>query len=182
MSLERTIPELLKGLGSVLTSGVGAYLALHLKDLFDRRGQSRTADLDEYKKVSSLLTDRVIAALDSSDFLAGTPRAEFWQQLNDLIVAYEGNRELIFHDQQLNADFHALRKITTEFVTEVSRLTVTEGNPPQFTTRPRANRVYPTDESRRQNAEEANVLDQAARQLGSRSRKFIDQAKRRLRT
>jgi predicted ATPase len=102
--------------------------------------------------------------------------------LNDLLSAYEAKRELIFHDEKLNADFYALRNVAVGFVEAVAQLTVTEGNPEQFTTRPRADRIYPTDESKRQSAEEAKTLDRGAKQLGSRSRQFVDDAKRRLRT
>lgn len=181
MPSDQSIQDILKGVGSVATSGIGAYLALLLKDRFDKRGQSRAADLEEYKRVRSFLTDRAIAALDNPDFLGGTLRSEFWGQLNDLVSAYEANREVIFHDQRLNAEFHTLRNLTADFLQAVSQYTVTEGNPERFTTRPRADRVYPSDESKRQSAEEAKFLDQAAKQLGSKSRQLVDDAKRRLR-
>ncbi|VVD29969.1 hypothetical protein [Paraburkholderia dioscoreae] len=182
MASNQTFQDLLKGVGSVVTSGIGAYLALLLKDRFDKRGQSRTADLEEYKKVTSFLTERVIAALDNPDFLGGTLQSEFWGQLNDLLGAYEAKRELIFHDQHLNARFHAIRNLTAGFVEAVAQYTVNEGNPPRMTTRPRADRVYPSDESRKRSAEEAGMLDRAAKQLGARSRELVDDAKRRLRT
>ncbi len=131
--------------------------------------------------MTSFLTDRVIAGLDNPDFLGGTLRSEFWGQLNDLLSAYEANRELIFHDQQLNANFHALRNLTADFLEAVSQYAVTDGNPERLTTRPRADRVYRNDESKRQSAEEAKFIDQAAKQFGSKSRQLVDDAKRHLR-
>jgi hypothetical protein len=157
-------------------------LALLLKDRFDRRGQSRAADLEEYKKIASLLTDTVIATLQAPDFLAGMAKVSFHGSLNDLINAYEGNRALIFHDKNLNIQFHALYKSIEHFLEKVAELTVPEGEPPRVTTRPRADRVYPTAETRKRSAEEAKALDDQAKELSTACRSFVDNAKGRLRT
>jgi len=71
--------------------------------------------------------------------------------------------------------------LTADFLDAVSQYTVTDGNPEKFTARPRADRVYPNDESERQSAEEAKFIDQAAKQFGSKPHQLVDDAKRHLR-
>jgi hypothetical protein len=99
--------------------------------------------------------------------------------LNDLSHAYQRERHLIFHDPLLNEAFRNLLTKTETFLTNVNALTVPEGD--QMTTRPQAERVYPTDDSRNRSAEEAKTLDGEAKEWAKICRAFVDEGKRCLR-
>ncbi|WP_244807968.1 hypothetical protein [Caballeronia zhejiangensis] len=167
---------------NVVTGGVGAYIALVAKDYFERGAQARAADIEEYKKVRATLTDSMIVTLQSADFLAGMVLTRFRDPLRDLLYAYEGGRQLIFHDKRLNDRFHVLLKATNELLDRCAELTVPEGEPPRLSTRTRADRLYGNDETLRQNAAEAAILDGQSHALAEVCKKFVDDAKRRLRT
>lgn len=174
--------DLLKALLSVVTGGIGAYIALLAKDFVDRGTNARAADIEEYKKIRIILTDALVATLESADFLSGMVRARFTDRLNDLRHAYEGGRSLIFHNPRLNVQFVALLKNAEDFQMQVANLTIPEGDPPKVTTRPRADRVYPSDETRKQSGDEAKILDGLAKRLAAACKAFIDDGKRQLRT
>ncbi|MEM5405106.1 hypothetical protein [Paraburkholderia unamae] len=179
MASASLIEQAIKAAVGIVTAGIGAYIALWLKEKFDRSGQTRAADLDEYRKATASLTDAVIATLQAPDFLAGMSRRAFFAPLHDLSYAYQGERQLIFHDPLLNEAFRNVLAKSDTFLMKVSELTVPEGD--QMTTRSRAERVYPTDDSRRRSAEEAKTLDSQAKELAKICRAFVDEGKRRLR-
>ncbi|MFM0724826.1 hypothetical protein PQQ53_14175 [Paraburkholderia strydomiana] len=176
---ENTVGEILKAAIGVVTSGVGAYIALVLKDRFDLRGKARAADAEEFKKASAWLNDQTVAVLRSTEFYSGLDRRRL-EPIDQLTHAYEGNRSVLFHDSELNALFLELLADVTTFRQEVAKLTVPEGDPVLLTTTSRANRLYGGADAKRQSIEEANALDAGARRLADKGAAFIDRAKRQL--
>jgi hypothetical protein len=178
---EVQVNEFFKALLNVGTAGVGSLIALFAKDHLDRGANARKSDTEEFKKIQAIVTDALIATLSSPDFLGGMTKSQFFVQLNDLIHAYEGDRAIIFHNKELNTSFRSLLATTGAFQMEVARLTIPEGEPSRVTTRPRADRIYPSEESTRQSREEASDLDRQSRALATELRTFSDIAKQALR-
>ncbi|MDN7561204.1 hypothetical protein [Burkholderia orbicola] len=180
MALSIIVDKGLTGLITIVTSGVGAFLALRVKEKYDRREQLRAADLEEFKKVTAHLSHAVASALLEQDFLAGVRRSEFYVPLYELRYEYQDNRTFVFHDKTLNTHFQSVLAATGDFMNAIAELTVREGD--ELTTRPRAERVYSDDDTRRRHAEEAKTLNAMARELGNKCRSFLDAGKQRLRT
>lgn len=166
---------------NVVTGGIGAYIALVAKDFFDRGGQKRTADVEEYKAVRAILNDSVILAMQSSDFLGGEERSRFYDPLRTLYYTYEGGRALIFHDKRLNERFLDILKRADELAMKAAELTIPVGTPPRMSTRTVAGRQSGNPEMLRENREEARVLDDMANGLAAACNAFVDDGKRRLR-
>ncbi len=179
MALSIILDKGLSGLITIVTSGIGAFLALRVKEKYDRREQLRTADLEEFKKVTSHLSHAVASALLEQDFLAGVRRSEFYLPLYELRYEYQDNRTFVFHDKTLNAHFQTILALTGDFMNTIAELAVREGD--ELTTRPRAERVYYNDDTRRRHADDAKTLNAKARELGNRCRAFLDEGKQRLR-
>ncbi|WP_208456984.1 hypothetical protein [Caballeronia zhejiangensis] len=170
-----------KAIMNVATGGVGTYIALVVKDYFDRGGQARTADIEEYKAVRLILNDPVIAALQASDFFGGVDRSRFYDPLRTLFYKYEGGRELIFHDQRLNERFLDILKRADALAMKAAELTIPVGTPPRMSTRTDEDRRHNRVERLRQSQEEARVLDGMADELATTCNAFVDDGKRRLR-
>ncbi|KFG92971.1 hypothetical protein GQ56_0134080 [Burkholderia paludis] len=180
MALSIILDKGLTGLITIVTSGIGAFLALRVKEKYDRREQLRTADLDEFKKITSHLSHAVVNALLEQDFLAGVRRNEFYTPLYELRYEYQDTRTFVFHEKALNTQFQTVLVLTGEFMNAIAELTVREGD--ELTTRPRAERVYYDDDTRRRHAEDAKTLNAKARELGNKCRMFLDAGKQLLRT
>ena len=160
--------------GPILTSAIGAYLALWAKDRWSRSDQQRDADIARSKNLQSILPLEWAQELSGVSFYGGVPKNSL-KPIEQLLMEFPSLSTHHFHDAKLNKEVTQLLSSVSDFQEKIAALTTTDGS--NLSTKYRASDI----ESKKRGVAEGNQLDQIALQLSQRIGSFVDLARRQLR-